>query len=266
MSERKISHRVSIAVLSLGLALALAAPARAGQVRLTLANDFLTNNRLSDDLYTSSIDLRYTIGRYDLAFVEHAFTDSQNGLRFDESYLTVGRTLAPVAGWHPHVQVGVLRVGNGLFGERAQNAVHDLLGNQKVHLPYIDGTRLYPTVEVQVQREFHLRRTLSVVPKVEAESSVGFKQGAALSAQVVWRPISAFWFGAELGGRYTDTDFAPLQPWIARTGLTWEVSAGLPLNLVFAWSHNRYGTETQHVSLGYRFQLGEGRGPRPPTR
>lgn len=105
MNEINSRHRFSSVsvVRPLGIAVAilvcaLAAPNLVGaaEIRLILDNDFLTTNPIDDDLYTSGIRLGYSFGRYDLGFVENAFTDSLNDLRFDETYLRVGRLLDPV--------------------------------------------------------------------------------------------------------------------------------------------------------------------------
>ena len=102
--------------------------ARAGEVRIDLSEDFLTRNVLDDDLYTFGVEFAYSLGRYNLALVENAFTDSENDLRFDETYLSVGQELHPFGGWHPHLRVGILRVGEGLFGGFVGDFAADLAG------------------------------------------------------------------------------------------------------------------------------------------
>ena len=106
----------------------------------------------------------------------------------------------------------------------------------------------------------------SVAPNAGLYSSFGFKKSATVGVEAVWQALSALWFGAELGARFTDTSFDPLKPWIADIGLAWEFSIGLPNNLVLSWNYNRYGTKFQHVSLDYRWNPGKGDATRDPRK
>jgi hypothetical protein len=72
----------------------------------------------------------------------------------------------------------------------------------------------------------------------------------------VWQPRSVFWLGVELGVRYTDAGFEPLEPWIEVIGLSLQASVGLPNNVVVSWNYNRYGTKFQHFSFAYRWSAG----------
>lgn len=239
--------------------------ARAGGVRIDLSNDFLTSNVLDDDLYTFGLEFTYNFGRYDLSLVENAFTDSAHNLRFDETYLSASREFRPFSGWHPHFRVGVLRVGRGLFGQRFQNGLHRLVGDKKVELPYLEGSHLYPALGLGFWRQHLLRGNLSVLPKIELSSSFGFKSSAVVSVEAIWQPLPTFWLGVAVGGRYSDTAFAPLEPWIADTGPVTEISVGLPNNMVFSWNYNRFGTRFEHVSIDYRWTPG-GRRRQPGPR
>ncbi|MDH3746028.1 MAG: hypothetical protein OES47_13080 [Acidobacteriota bacterium] len=56
-------------------------------------------------------------------------------------------------------------------------------------------------------------------------------------------------------------------PMLAR--VLWELTVGLPGDLVGSWNYNRFGTKVQHITLGYRFNPGrvgreEQRGVRIP--
>ena len=84
-----------------------------------------------------------------------------------------------------------------------------------------------------------------------------------LSAEAIWRPSSTVWLGPEVGGRYTETSFEILRPWTKEVGAVWELSVGLPSDLVLAWNYNQYGTGVQHVTVTYRGKLGGSRAQKP---
>lgn len=256
------SIRGSIATTAaiLVAALAISGPVRAAEFQLTLDNDFLTTNPIDDDLYTAGLRVGYSFGRYELAFVESLFTDSGNDLRFDETYLSIARLLDPVKGWHPRGRVGALRVGRGLFGESLQNAVHDMIGDERVALTYVDTSDWYPTFALDLRRESQVRPTLTIASTAMAASSFGFKSAVELSAELIWSPLLSVWFGVEVGGRYTDTSFAALEPWIERFGALWGFRVGLPGDLVLSWTYNEFGTELQHFSVLCRWRPGRDRG------
>ncbi|HEY9422478.1 MAG TPA: hypothetical protein VIW92_13765, partial [Thermoanaerobaculia bacterium] len=71
----------------------------ATELRLTLANDPVAGNSRPDDLYTSSIDIELLFPRARVTAGERMFTDRDRGVRFDESFLTVGTALSEMAGW-----------------------------------------------------------------------------------------------------------------------------------------------------------------------
>jgi hypothetical protein len=253
------------AVLFLVLGAMAVARGESAEVRLNLANDFLTSNDLRDDLYTFGLEFGYSFGSYEVSFVENSFTDSVNKLRFDETSLAASRALSPLGGWEPVVSVGMLRIGEGLFGQDAQNTLHNLIGSDKVDLPYIENAHVFPTLGVTFSRVVRLRRDLLLIPRAQLSSSFGFKETSVVSVEAMWQASPAFWLGVELGGRYVETSFGPLRPWIAQTALAWKLSLGLPSNLVVSWDYNRYGTKFRHIGLGYRWNPGSKRatgGPR----
>ena len=122
-----------------------APPANAEEVRIVLANDFLTANN-ADDLYTGALALGFDLGRYCLHFGENIFTDRENEIRFDETYLAVERGLPDLGGWHASVELGVIHVGKGLLGQGTQNSLHRLIGDDEVDFPYVENDRLHPTL------------------------------------------------------------------------------------------------------------------------
>lgn len=258
--------RVGRRAVLLGILLAgfVDAPAEGGELRIILANDYLTNNAIDDDLYSYSFTFEYHLGERVLRLSEAAFTDSNNNLRFDETSLVIGQRLDSLRGWHLGVEVGLLRVGEGLLGESAQNAVHRLVGDEELHLPYIEDSHLYPVVSLRLDREAELKEGLWLQPKGGLRCSFGYGRTAWVGGELLWQVLSRFWLGFELGGRYDHSSFAPLEPWLAKTGLMGALSMRLPKGLVLKWTYNEFGTRLQHVSLGYRFTAG-GR-PRFPVR
>lgn len=236
--------------LAATLAAALAAPTQALDLRLATENDFLTSSN-SDDLYTFSVALAAEQGPYTFSLRENAFTDRAAGTRFDETYLTVGRSIASLEPWNLSAAVGVARVGRGIFGQDVQNAVHGLLGEEELDLRYA-SSRLYPAVTVEAERFSALTRSLEIGPRLEAASVPGFRSNAVLAAQARWQVAGNVAVHTLLGGQSTHSSFAPLEDHlasfapIARLGLVLR-------DLVFvSWSYNDYGNEREHLSLGVR--------------
>ena len=108
--------------------------ASSAEIRLTLANDPISGNEKKDDLYTSELALEVQYADRTLVFSERMFTNRDAGTRFDETELIVGLAQLPVGEWTAHPEFGVLRVGEGLFGESVQNRVHRVTGSRPVAL------------------------------------------------------------------------------------------------------------------------------------
>ncbi len=240
--------------------MAAVAPARA-DIRLVIANDFLASNELNDDLYTGTFAVDYTLGRYLLTGGENIFTDAQNGLRFDETYLHLGRAIQSVGGWQPRVELGLVHVGRGLLGERAQNAIHRLIGDDEVHLEYVDGSRLYPTVRLSASRPLPLLRRYALTLHADVASAVGFKDHAFATVSASLPVHPAVRIDLDLGARYSHASFDALEPRIREWGPTWEAGLTLRERISFSWNYNHFGTGSQHFNVVYRIRWGRAKKP-----
>lgn len=242
------------------MAAGLSEPARA-DIRLVIANDFLASNELNDDLYTGTFAVDYTLGRYLLTGGENIFTDTQSGIRFDESYLTIGRAIPSFAGWQPRVEVGLVHIGCGLLGERAQNAIHRLIGDDEVHLDYVDGSRLYPSFRLSASRPLPFLRRYALALHADVASAIGFKDHAfaTVSASIpVHRDVR---IDLDVGARYSHSSFDALAPRIRDWGPTWEAGLTLRERVSFSWNYNHFGTGSQHFNVVYRIRWGRAKKP-----
>lgn len=226
----------------------------AAEVRVDLFNDFLTDNLIDDDLYTFGFEFGYRTGVWDFALTENAFTDTLHGVRFDETYLAAGREMPVVRGWHSQLRLGLLRVGEGLFGESFQNRLHKLIGDRPVELRYVDDRRIYATAHLTMWRRHDLRPRLDLYPRVDLETAPDFKGSAVFTVETVWHAHRRAWLGVRAGLRYTHVDFAPLVPWVDDLSTVGAVSFGLPRGLVVSWNYNRFGTRVKHVNFLYRWR------------
>ena len=258
-SDRRRAQR-PLAVLAAALlaAAALALPAGAQGIRFSTGNDILTDERTQDDLYTFSVALEIERGAYTFALRENAFTDRAAAVRFDETYLTVGRSFAGPRAWRLDAEAGLVHVGHGLFGEDAQNAVHSLLDQEEVELRYV-GSDLHPRLTLAAERPFSVSQKLAVGPRLEIDAAPGLRSFAVAGGQMLWQPGRRVAVQLLAGGRYSEADFEPLEPhldgWapVARLGLT------LADRVFLAWTYNDYGDEREHLTIGYRLG-GGGRG------
>ncbi len=228
-----------------------ATPAVGSDLRLVFGNDFTASNRVEDDLYTGALALEIDRGAYRFSFGENVFTDRDNDLRFDETYLSVERELPSLGVWRSQVQVGVVHVGEGLLGQSAQNALHGLIGSEEVDLPYVESSRFHPTLRLRFHRPLPILRQLSFTTYGELYSAIDFKHHVSSGVHLRWPALSfaTLEFGA--GARYTATDFAPLDPHVGGLAATWEVGVIVFENIFLNWKYNEFGTEAQHFTLGY---------------
>lgn len=240
----------------LGAALLIPVPARGTSLRIVTANDFLTKNKLSDDLYTAAIELEVTTRHSRVRFGENLFTDSERNLRFDETYVAVERPLREIWGWRASVEVGAIRVGKGLIGQSGQNLVHRVIGDDEVDLPYIDSNHVFPTLGVRFEQPLPSWHRLTLATEVELYSAFDFKQHAATSVRAHWPAFRSASLDFELGGRYSRSDFAPLKPRVARLAPTWEAAVTIYDRMIVSWNYNHYGTKSQHFVVKYDFRLG----------
>ena len=231
--------------------------ARAVGIEIKTANDFLTKNKQKDDLYSFGFGVSLDLGRYDLKLSENAFTDRTNELRFDETYLTLSRALPALGRWQVHGEAGVVQVGEGIFGEGAQNSLHSLLGDEEVELPYIESSSLHPTLGLTFSRNLASLGPVATGAEIQAFSAVDFKSHASVLFRASWQALDPVRLEAGFGARYTQTDFDPLEPWVSSVGAQVELGVDLYDRYLLTWTYNEYGTKMQHFQLGYRLATGK---------
>lgn len=239
------------------LASALASPAQAQGLRISTGNDLFSSDT-QDDLYTFSVAIQAERGAYTFALRENAFTDRAAGVRFDETYLSVGRDIPLGPSWQVHAEAGLVHVGHGLFGQSAQNAVHRLLHQEEVELRY-QGSELLPRLALVAERPFAVASGLTVGPRFELDSVPGLRSFALAGAQVLWQPGGRVAVQLLAGGRYTETSLDPLEPHLADFAPVARLELALAERVYVAWAYNDYGDEREHLTVGYRLGWG-GRG------
>lgn len=234
------------------------------EIVLRTGNDFLAGNSRSDDLYTAGLGFTLELdrdqpatrpfGRRFLTIEENLFTDRDADLRFDETWLLFGRRLRGAA-WRADLYAGAVRAGRGIFGEDAQNLVHRLIGDDEVHLRYVERDRLYPVFGAGLRHATWSGIHASLQTRAEARLAPEFQNWVrvAVDATVRIRP----WIEgiASLGARASHASYAPLRPWIQAVALTAELGLVVKERLVLSWTHNELGTDLGHVNLAVRLPL-----------
>jgi hypothetical protein len=234
-------------------------PVRAEPIgfRFATENDVLTSNPTDDDLYTFAVAFELERAPYRFTLRENAFTDRAAGVRFDETSLNVsralsaGRALGGVAPWSGRLEAGVVRVGRGLLGQGAQNAIHRLIGDDEVDLPY-HGSSLHPRLGLEAERILVTSRRLSVGARVEASTAPGLRSDVLAGAEGTWEPGRRLAVRVLGGVRYAHASLDPLKPHVERFAPAARVAVTLFDNIVLSWTYNDYGDGREHVSLGFR--------------
>jgi hypothetical protein len=253
--------KIILLLLSLVAPMSLA-PVGAVELALTTANDPVSGNRKEDDLYTAALGFDIEATSFRLALGERMFTDREQGVRFDETYLEVTDEIGPPSAWMLEGGVGLLRVGEGFLGESTQNWVHRAVGSEEVHLAYPDETALFGTARVNARRLFLAGSRYAVTGRAEAFTAPGFRSWvrAEVAADFVLAPQLAL--RAAFGARADEVENNLLRERIGETGPTWEL--GLSWRRLFVrWTSNESGTHTRHVTLGWRVPLGPSVTPQP---
>lgn len=251
-----LPRSLSIAILLIAAALA---PAAATELALTTSNDIISGE---DDLYTAELGVRAGWGEgRSLAVGERIFTDRERGVRFDETYVAV-QTVAPSPeGWRVEVGAGALHVGEGLAGASLQNAVHRVVGSDRVDLEYPEHGRWFPTASLEVERSLRVRQGSAVAARAALDLAPGFRS-LAHAEVIAERPLGRHLalraglgvLGTHVESRWLGDRLRELEPTV-RLGVRFR-------RLAFEWGHNLYGTATGHATIAYRLGLGDGGGGR----
>lgn len=234
--------------------------AEAAELHLTVANDPVSGSSRPDDLYTSELGVAVDFERVRVTAGERMFTDRERGLRFDETFLSVGIDLPDLAGWQAEADLGVLRAGHGLIGQDLQNEVHRWIGSDEVDLPYAPGNHHFPTAGLSLARPLGRIGVTDLRSEAGAFTAPGFRHWLR-AGLVAERPLgdrAAVRFG--LGARADQVDTAWLGDRVSDVAPTAELAVAYR-SLVLRWSYNDYGTRTGHLTLGVRlFEEGRLRG------
>lgn len=231
--------------------------------RVSTENDILTDNPTRDDLYSFSLGFELDRGRTNWAIFEQAFTDRAAGVRFDEIHVELRRTVLAPRGWSLAIGGGVVRVGEGLFGERLQNAVHDAIGSDRVELPYYDES-WHVRLLVSAERWRAFGASFEAAPHVELDVAPGHRSLATAGAGARWQPAPDWVIEAFAGARWARASLAPLEPHLggvdlaARVGLLWRE------RYLVSWSLNAHGDRREHWTVGYVLPLGRASTSRRP--
>lgn len=250
--RRRRSSWPALLFVSLWLA---TAGVRAGDLTLFSSNDFATLTPHHDDLYTSTLGLSLAAGPLRYGVVENMFTDRANGTRFDESHLTIAGNLPPIDGWRMVAEVGVVRVGNGLFGQEFQNYVHQALDNPDVELTYIDEVSWHGALRFEAARPFRVGARLSVGPRFELSDAIGFKAHILANAALDWEQNDRLVVRGTLGVRYSTAELAALIPWANGLAPAGELGVIYRDLLSVRYSYNAFGTEDHHWYVGLHWNF-----------
>ena len=258
---RFVSRRWVAGLLAPALGLFLLLPRLVAQeVSFATENDVFTHSPTPDDLYTFSIATAVDLGAYRIGLRENAFTDRAAGIRFDETYLGVGREL-PIAGsWMLRAEAGVVRVGRGLFGQGTQNAVHRWIGSDQVELRYLP-TSLHPRVALHGERWYWVAPSLEVAPTFAAEAVPGLRYQASVGVRGRWQPASGLYLDLLVGVRADRVPLDALSRHVDAGGALAKLEVVVARRVFVSWSVNEYGDEREHVGLGYRFRVERGAEP-----
>ena len=246
-----------LALLGAFLLILPASAQSGGDIRFVLANDFLASNEKDDDLYTAALELEFPFRGYQIAFGVNIYTDRENDLRFDETYLTLRRNLQGFGPWYSSVGVGVVHVGEGLLGESAQNAIHRLTGDNERNIPYVESDRYHPTFELRAHRPLWLGSAVSASAWAEVYHAFDFQGHAASGVAVDWPFKEWVTLQAGVGARASWVDFEPLESRIDDFGPTWKFGFLLWEKVSLNWDYNNFGTRSQHFNVAYHISSKE---------
>jgi hypothetical protein len=219
-------------------------------------NDLLADTEASDDLYTSTTTLGVRHRGWEYKLSENMFTDRfVNGVRFDETYLTVARDFTPGVGWLVRAQAGAVHVGEGLFGEPLQNFIHRLINHDEYVLQYVeDGTHV--VLGLRASRPLTVSERFTLTPFVELESA-GFREHALVAVAASYEAGPKFTLVGDCGYRWTTTDFAALDLFVVDNDPTFGIGMSYGRRVDLRWTKNYFGTGSNHWHLLLRFPVGK---------
>lgn len=241
-------------MLSTLLVLSVARITPAAELRLTLANDPVSGNSRKDDLYTSETSFELQLNRRSVAFSERMFTNRERNIRFDETWAGVSFAPATLGDWNLTTELGLLHVGKGLLGESVQNGVHRFVGSEEVHLPYVDEESFHPTASLTLDRRIGSIARMPVRASLHMETAPAFRSSLHAGVGVVRNLGRNATVELDVGARGDYVENEWLEDVVGNAGPT----AGLVVTwrgVALAFSHNRYGTQSNHVTLGWRSSL-----------
>lgn len=250
-------RHASLAFLPL-LVLLLLLPATAPvaqELRVSTENDIFTNQPTGDDLYTFSVAFEFEYHNLAVSLRENAFTDRTAGVRFDETYLSLGWNVPVAPKWKAQAEISLVHVGQGLLGERVQNAVHRAIGRDEVDLRYLESN-LHPRFAMAADRLMVAGQRLTWGPRVEVDLVPGLRSWALIAVEATWRPSSGIVVELLAGGRFTEASLPELEPHLARNAAAGRVGILLGRRFFLSWSYNEYGDTREHLSAGFRLAVG----------
>jgi hypothetical protein len=239
--------------VSAAMLLAAAGLAHGAELSATHANDLFSANRIEDDLYTFSAELAFRHQGWSVRAWENAFTDQDNEIRFDESYFTIARDF-PCFGWRARLEIGAVRIGEGVLGEDSQNTIHRLIGQDEIHLPYVDENRNESVAAVELWRPYALAPSVSLVPRFRVFHANDFVRHFTATTTAHWQRGKVRYL-AGAGWRFFETDYDLLEPWLEESAPTWEVGADLFDHLVLKWTQNRFGTNRRYFEATFSWKF-----------
>lgn len=238
------------------VSLIAAAPSYADTLQFSTGNDIFAGNPFDDDRYSNSLDLTTTIRGHRFTLKENLFTDKDGGDRFDETWFGWQAPLADYKGWTTYAEIGVVHVGEGLLGQRAQNELHSWINDRPVELAYPDQEKFHPTVKLAGETLYSVSPNIRLIPEVELHAAAGFKYHAKGQVNALWNLRKRFSLHGALGLQITHTSFGPLRPFVEEFGPTMRLGMLLNKRWDINWTRNEYGTGARHMHISYRLPLG----------
>lgn len=224
--------------------------------RLSMVNDYLTNNTEDDDFFTFGLRAEGRWKKLTVRFEENGFTDSADGLRYDESHLAAGMAASGkwTGKWQLYFELGATHIGRGVFGQDVQNDLHRLVGDRGLELDYIEGLdELYLHVLLEAGLPLPVGFQWQAGPLTSLHTSPGYRTNFFAGLRATWSPRTPVSLDLATGARFADTELELLKPHLESASFDTMVHLYLPFGFFATWSLNRYGTDREHVSFGWQY-------------